>query len=52
MKNKYFLTLIASVITFVWLSQGIMAAKGIYVPLFTYRTGAYAGSVGYPTQMG
>ena len=44
MKKKYFLSLIASVITFVWLSQGIMAAKGIYVPLFTYRTGAYAGS--------
>ena len=51
MKNKYFLTLIASVITFVWLSQGIMAAKGIYVPLFTYRTGAYAGS-GIPNANG
>ncbi len=43
MKKKFFLTLIASAITCIWLSQNIMAAKGIYVPLFTYRTGAYAG---------
>ena len=51
MKNKYFLSLIASVITCLWLSQEIMAAKGIYVPLFTYRTGAYAGS-GIPNANG
>ena len=44
MKNKYFLTLIASVITFLWLSGGVMAAKGIYIPLFTYKTGPFAGS--------
>ena len=44
MKNKYFLTLIASVITLLWLSEGIMAAKGIYIPLFTYKTGPFAGS--------
>jgi len=43
MKKKFFLTLIALAITCIWLSQNIMAAKGIYVPLFTYRTGAYAG---------
>ena len=42
MKNKYFLTLIASVITILWLSQGVMAAKGIYIPLFTYKTGPFA----------
>ena len=51
MKNKYFLTLIASVITFLWLSGGVMAAKGIYVPLFTYRTGPFAGS-GIPNANG
>jgi len=44
MKKKLLLTLLASVMACLWLSQGIMAAKGIYVPLFTYRTGAYAGS--------
>ena len=32
-------------------SKDIMAAKGIYIPLFTYRTGAYAGS-GIPTANG
>ncbi|SVE25895.1 uncharacterized protein METZ01_LOCUS478749, partial [marine metagenome] len=51
MKNKNFLTLIASVITCLWLSQGVMAAKGIYVPLFTYKTGPFAGS-GIPSGNG
>ena len=51
MKNKYFLTLIASVITILWLSQGVMAAKGIYIPLFTYKTGPFAGS-GIPSGNG
>ena len=51
MKNKFFLTLIVSVITCLWLSQNIMAAKGIYIPLFTYRTGPFAGS-GIPNANG
>ena len=51
MKKKFFLTLVASVITCLWLSQEIMAAKGIYIPLFTYRTGPFAGS-GIPNANG
>ncbi len=51
MKNKNFLIFIASVMSCLWFSQGVMAAKGIYIPLFTYKTGPFAGS-GIPTGNG
>ena len=44
MKKKLLLTLLASVMACLWLTQEIIAAKGIYIPLFTYKTGPFAGS--------
>ena len=44
MKKKLLLTLLASVMACFWLTQEIIAAKGIYIPLFTYKTGPFAGS--------
>ena len=41
----------SSFVLIVWFSQGVMAAKGIYIPLFTYKTGPFAGS-GIPTGNG
>ena len=51
MKNKISLTLIVSLISFLWVSMEVMAAKGIYIPLYTYRTGPFAGS-GIPNANG
>ena len=42
MKKKLLLTLLASVMACLWLTQEIIAAKGIYIPLFTYKTGPFA----------
>ena len=51
MKKKLLLTLLASVMACLWLTQEIIAAKGIYIPLFTYKTGPFAGS-GIPSGNG
>ena len=51
MRNKIIITCVVSVASLLFIAKDIMAAKGIYIPLFTYRTGAYAGS-GIPTANG
>ena len=43
MKNLFF-TVFGLTASCLFLMQDVMAAKGIYIPLFTYRTGAFAGS--------
>ena len=50
MKNLFF-TVFGLMASCLFLMQDVMAAKGIYVPLFTYRTGPFAGS-GIPNANG
>ena len=50
MKNLFF-SILGIMTSCLFLMQDVMAAKGIYIPLFTYRTGAFAGS-GIPNANG
>ena len=49
--KKIFFTVLGIMASCLFLMQDVMAAKGIYVPLFTYRTGPLQ-VVAFPMRMG
>ena len=49
--KKLFFVILGVTVSFMFFIKDVMASKGIYVPLFTYRTGPFAGS-GIPNANG